>query len=417
MVYVGSGGYEDAYRRIVDGAGGRQGTSVVVFVSADADAICGLRILTALLKRDAIGHKIVPVANYAEIAEMNRTLVAGNTQIRTVVLLNCGAQVDIQDLLTLRDGLTVVVIDSHRPFNLYNVFWHEHVQCLDDGDVDQNMAALRDAFEAVEFGANSDSSDDDADDDDDAASEVGSKRGAPADGDQQQQQPARKRRPQVAMDPDEFVREQEQRTRRRDVRAQQQHMIQAYYAQGSYHGQSCAVSMLALAEQLGLPPTLDTVWWAIVGASTQHMLQHTDADGHAVVVHRMRDLVRRVCPAAPAGLASGLPLDSIGGMAAEDARPAPAGAPMSSSSQALLDSQLGLPGAAGDAAVFDPYLDPIDEEADEGYLRARAGAATNAEAGLLTSSKTVEQRTAIVESAELRFTLLRHWSLDSAMRF
>ncbi|KAJ2792473.1 DNA replication initiation factor cdc45, partial [Coemansia helicoidea] len=288
------------------------------------------------------------------------------------------------------------------------------------------MGALREAFEAVEFGGGSDSDSDGGGSSDDEAGggadgETGSKRGAPTGSDAEPPQPARKRRPHVAMDPDEFMREQDRRARRREARAQHQHAIQAYYAQGAYHGQSCAVSMLALAEQLGLPPTLDTVWCAIVGASSQQMLQHIDADGHAEVVRRMRDLVRRVCPAAPGGLASAVPLD-VGGMVA-DAPPAAAaasggGALHSSSSQTMLDSQLGLGDAAeGDARRFDPHLDPIDEENDEGYLRAQAGAATNAEAGLLTSTKTVEQRVAIAESAELRFVLLRHWSLDSAMRY
>ncbi|KAJ2080255.1 DNA replication initiation factor cdc45 [Coemansia sp. RSA 988] len=437
MVYIPSSRYEDAYRRIADSASRSQGTSVLIFVSTDVDGLCGLRILTTLLKRDAIAHKIVPVTNYADISSMDETLIANNSsQIRSVVFLNCGAQMDIQDLLTLRDNLSVMIIDSHRPFNLYNVFWHEQVQCLDDGDVESNMDPLRHAFEAIEFGEAL--SDDDSDEEVDSVEEdvlsetgIGRKRGSSEMlGDLARRDTSvrqrRKQRRRVDMDPEEFVRIQEQRAQRREERAEQQQMIQAYYAQGSYYGLSCAISALTLAEQLGQPPTLDTVWWAIVGASSQHILQHIDVDGYSVVVRRMRDLVRRVSPTASTAISGSSQRPGggggLGGMAtsALDFNAFDA----SSSSQALLDSQLGgIPGAEEPSSshanfdMFNPYLDLIDEDDDEGFLRARAGASTNAEAGLLISSKSVMQQMEIVESAELKFTLLRHWSLDSSMRF
>ncbi|KAJ1944936.1 DNA replication initiation factor cdc45, partial [Kickxella alabastrina] len=162
MVYVPSSKYEDAYQRIVAGASHSSGTSVVIFAStADGDTLCGLRILTGLLKRDAIGHKIVPISSYADIVQMNAKLVAANAQIRTLVFLNCGATVDIQDYVTLRDSLTVVIVDSHRPFNLYNVYWNDQVQCLDDGEVEESMAEMQKAFEEIEFGDDDDDGEDD----------------------------------------------------------------------------------------------------------------------------------------------------------------------------------------------------------------------------------------------------------------
>ncbi|KAJ2607995.1 DNA replication initiation factor cdc45, partial [Coemansia sp. RSA 1365] len=237
MVYIPSSRYEDAYRRITDGASTSKGTALLIFVAADVDGLCALRILTTLLKRDAIAHKIVPVTNYADISAMNQTLIANSSsQIRSVVFLNCGAQIDIQDLLSLRDGLSVMIIDSHRPFNLYNVFWHEQVQCLDDGDVENNMDALRQAFEAIEFGDSPSNDEDNSSEDgepaesdeDSAALEtgIGRKRGSSEmlDGLAQQDSSARrgrKQRRRVDMDPEEFLRIQEQRAQRREERAEQ----------------------------------------------------------------------------------------------------------------------------------------------------------------------------------------------------
>ncbi|KAJ2490055.1 DNA replication initiation factor cdc45 [Coemansia sp. RSA 2050] len=395
MVYLSSTRYEGAYQRIIDGSAHSTGTSVLVFASIDVDAICGLRLLTALLKRDSIGHKIIPVNNYSDITQMNSTLIEANLQIRTLVFLNCAAQVDIQDLVNLRDGLSVIIVDSHRPFNLYNVFWNEQVHCLDDGDVENNMGELRSAFEDIEF-----SNDSDGDDDDDASSddEVGQKRGSDSGGEG-------KKRRKTGMDPDEFIRLQEQRAKKRELRQYHQSLVQAYYAQGSYYGQSCAVSMLMLAEQMGMPLSADLVWWAIVGATSQYLLHQIDETGYALVVSRMRDLSRRVSLTSPS-----IPLP-----ARDKSTEARRSVNYSSSSQALLDSQLGYP--ATDTAAFTPYLDIVEEDDDEGYLKARAGVSTAAEAGLLTSSKIAVQPTDITESFELQFALLRHWSLANAMQF
>ncbi|KAJ2853229.1 DNA replication initiation factor cdc45, partial [Coemansia erecta] len=370
MVYVASSKYEDAYNRILAGAAHSSGTSVLIFASADGDSLCALRILIDLLKRDTIGHKIVPVTNYQEIADQSQKLVDTSTQIRTVVLLNCGATVDIHDLITLRDSLTIVIVDSHRPFNLYNIYWNEQIQCLDDGDIDDNMDELRAAFESIEFGP------EDSEDSDDSDDEQGS------------------RRRRVGDDPDAFIRVQRERAEMREARAKSQQLIQAYYAQGAYHGQACAVSMMQMAEQLGRQPTMDSVWCAISGAATQMMMQHIDAQGYDLVVKRMRDLARRI--SAPT-------------TAASSAIPGPE--PQEETDEQL-DSQLN-----GDA-FFDPRLDLPDEDADEGFIKARAGVATAAEAGLLTSSRQQQgPQTSIHESTELRFALLRHWSLDSAMRY
>ncbi|KAJ2557606.1 DNA replication initiation factor cdc45 [Coemansia sp. RSA 1933] len=430
MVYIPANKYEEAYQRILAGAHHASSTTtLLVFASIDADSICGLRILTSLLKRDSVGHKVIPVTNYQDI-QAAATQVQ-NTQIKSLVFLNCGGQTDIQDLVQLRDDLVVMIVDSHRPFNLYNIYWNEHVLCLDDGDVENNMAALQQAFEDIEFGSDVNDSDDENGDDEDEEEEVGDKR---PNGDAETAQTRKKRRRAADMDPDEFIRMQRARARKRDERAQNQALIQQYYTQGSYYGQSCAVSALVLCEQLGLLPTPDHVWWATVGATSQYLLQHIDADGYAVVVAKMRDLVRRVSSAAAgsrsdkhsggsgnratAGSASS---NGHSDMLRTDSEPA-----SFSSSQMQLNSQLenNGDGAAATANstnidVFNPYLDAIDEQDDEGYAAGLNGSsvASVASTGRLTSTRLVDQQIEIIECGELKFPLLRHWSLAEAMRF
>ncbi|KAJ1726997.1 DNA replication initiation factor cdc45, partial [Coemansia sp. Benny D160-2] len=391
--------------------------------------------------RDSVGHKVIPVTNYADIQAAGAQVASRQT--RTLVFLNCGGQVDIQDLVALRDDLIVVIIDSHRPLNLYNVYWNEQVLCLDDGDVENNMGALRSAFEDIEFGSDVNASDNESgeDEDDDQEEEedddnaAGAKRRSSNgdDGAEEAPRQARKKRRRAAdMDPDEFIQMQRARARKREQRAQNQQLIQAYYTQGSYYGQSCALSALVLSEQLGIPPSPDHVWWATVGATSQFVLQLIDADGYAVVVARMRDLVKRVSAGGGSGGGGG---GKSGGSprAAASSLEAPrtdtADPQLSSSSQMPLDSQLEGDGARTSSAaaasnidLFNPYLDmPGDhnngDDDDEGYAAGTGGAVSAAAAGRLTSSRTVGQQTEITESNELKFPLLRHWSLSEAMRF
>ncbi|KAJ2720690.1 DNA replication initiation factor cdc45 [Coemansia sp. Benny D115] len=368
MVFVSSTRYEDAYRRLSTSAehNGYGSTSILIFASTDVDSLCALRILTGLLKRDALGHKIVPVSSYTEIQQLAAKHLVEGTQIRSVVFLNCGGSVDIQDYVELRPELTVLIIDSHRPLNLYNIYWNDQVQCLDDGEVERDMQEVQKAFEDIEFndGASDDSSDSDGDSD---------------------AEPGHRRR-KLGADPDDFVRVQRERAEKRQTRALHRQRIQAYYAQEAYHGQSCAISMLQMAEQLGQPATLDTVWYALTGAATQQLLQLADSEACAQTVKRMRDTVRRVSIVS-AGTGAGAADEGAGA------------------------------GAGAGEVEFDPHVVVRDEDDDEAFIMAQQGAHTPAEAGLLVSSRRSGPQRSIEESVELPFALLRHWSLDSAMRY
>ncbi|KAJ2394984.1 DNA replication initiation factor cdc45 [Coemansia sp. RSA 2559] len=426
MVYIPASRYEEAYQKILAGAQHQTNhtTTLLVFASIDADSICGLRILTSLLKRDSIGHKVIPVTNYQDIQAASAQVE--NRQIKSLVFLNCGGQVDIQDLVQLRDDLVVLIVDSHRPFNLYNIYWNEQVLCLDDGDVENKMGELQRAFEDVEFGSDinegSDNSDreEDEEEDDDDEEEAGSKR---QNGEVESTQTRKKRRRAADMNPDEFIQMQRRRARKRDERAQNQSLIQAYYTQGSYHGQSCAISTLVLCEQLGLPPTPDHVWWATIGATSQYVLQHIDADGYAVVVTKMRDLVRRVSSATTRPAANGSTIAASKSDGHLDALRTDSEQASLSSSQMPLNSQLETSAASAangkNIDVFNPYLEVVDEIDDEGYAAGLNGSsvASVASMGRLTSTRLIDQQMEIIECAELKFPLLRHWSLSEAMRF
>ena len=108
---------------------------VLVLVALEPDALCACRILTRLLKHDYIPHKIQPVAGYADLERLGKELVSPMMESNggaggVVVCLGVGGMVDLGAILGLEPegdentfgGVEVWVIDSHRPWNLGNVF-------------------------------------------------------------------------------------------------------------------------------------------------------------------------------------------------------------------------------------------------------------------------------------------------------
>ncbi|KAK4627530.1 Cell division control protein 45 [Fulvia fulva] len=115
---------------------------VLVLTSVTVDSLCATRILTSLLKRDFVPHTIIPVSGYADLQRAGADLVLPLTRQRggdggTVVCLGLGGTVALEEILGLdgrtqdgelsdegmdEHGVEVWVVDSHRPWNLENVF-------------------------------------------------------------------------------------------------------------------------------------------------------------------------------------------------------------------------------------------------------------------------------------------------------
>ena len=109
---------------------------VLILVALEPDALCACRILTALLKRDYIQHKIQPISGYGDLTEAGQTLVQPMKIQRggsggVVVCLGVGGLVDMSTVLgldsgergeDLSGGVEVWLIDARRPWNLGNVF-------------------------------------------------------------------------------------------------------------------------------------------------------------------------------------------------------------------------------------------------------------------------------------------------------
>jgi cell division control protein 45 len=196
---------------------------VLLLVALEPDALCACRILTALLKRDYIPHKIQPIAGYGDLSRAAEELVR---PMRTseggsggvVVCLGVGGMVDMEETLGLEvdengeggpGDVEVWLMDARRPWNLSNVFGaplgpdpvtgelvrkqqgvdkgrllqsyqsgRGGIIVFDDGDIEEELEAEREAYcaleEMPEVGEEDDLGDDsDNPDDDDAPPDSG----------------------------------------------------------------------------------------------------------------------------------------------------------------------------------------------------------------------------------------------------
>jgi cell division control protein 45 len=168
---------------------------VLLLVALEPDALCACRILTALLKRDYIPHKIQPIAGYGDLyraaedlIQPMRTTEGGNGGV--VVCLGVGGMVDLEEVFGLdvdeqgnggTGDVEVWVMDARRPWNLSNVFGtpagpdpatgelvrkragvdkgrllqsysstRGGIIVFDDGDIEEELEAERQAYCALE---------------------------------------------------------------------------------------------------------------------------------------------------------------------------------------------------------------------------------------------------------------------------
>lgn len=173
-----------------------QSPPILILVSLEPDALCACRILTALLKRDFLPHKIHPVSGYNDLAAAGETVIQPMTMQLggsggVVICLGVGGMVDISTMLGLDNisgggdpsgGVQVWLIDARRPWNLGNVFAGKPEDALqeldgnarlrlpgvvdgqiqqtfkpgqggivvyDDGDIEEELTAEREAYLAL----------------------------------------------------------------------------------------------------------------------------------------------------------------------------------------------------------------------------------------------------------------------------
>lgn len=296
--------------------------AVLILVATDVDAICAARALARLLTEDEIMYRIAPVDGFKRMQRILAEDVAGNEdvgtfaacgsegtkmltqypfpqQLHTLVLLNLGSLLSLPsyfgpEALPLPAATHIHLIDSHRPWNLDNLFATNEIMdriwVWDDGDIVAKMQKEREAYESLEFDVDSDEddeSDSESESADDEESGEDNESDADSAGEGSSSGLGRKRKQgrgsSVGSQGDDHEEGQEGRSRRRKkarkspvkrVSREQKDVYRAiltrYYHRGTGLGMSVAGMIFTLAEALGRAEN-EGLWLAILGLTHQYV--------------------------------------------------------------------------------------------------------------------------------------------------
>ncbi|KAL4162808.1 hypothetical protein PRNP1_003340 [Phytophthora ramorum] len=311
--------------------------SVLILVALDVDALCAAEILTRLLRADMLSYSLLAVRGYEDVLQARETRirgadgeVRGGGELRSVVLLNCGAIVDVAKLLALPPHVKCYVLDSHRPIHLANIYdEHQQIVVFDDGALGlEEYPAFGPDLEVDDFDEEEDEEEEEEEEEkeeeegsegeaevefgdgntQDAETEEKEKRKRDEDGDVEHSPKRRKEDEEkekedqdqgqgvdvgaTATAAAEPVEESAVMTKRR-----RREEILRYY-RGSFHGAPAATVAFELAQQVNNSQR-DLLWFAIVGLTKQFVLEEIDADNYNLMVTRFQDEVLAVDAPTP----------------------------------------------------------------------------------------------------------------------
>ncbi|KAK0145876.1 Cell division control protein 45 [Merluccius polli] len=231
---------------------------VALLVASDIDALCGCKVLQALFHCDQVQYTLVPVAGWQDLGT---AFLEHKEQFRYFVLLNCGANVDLLEMLQPDDDTIFFICDTHRPVDVVNVYNDTQIKLLIKQDDDLGVPSYDDIFrDEDEEGSGADSGNES-----DGSSEPSGKRRRYDEGAVErriERQRAKRewegRRPTF----DTFV------ERWLTLSSSHRREILFDYEQYEYHGTSASLVIFELAWVL-TKDTKDMLWWAVIGLTDQ----------------------------------------------------------------------------------------------------------------------------------------------------
>ncbi|XP_032435646.1 cell division control protein 45 homolog isoform X1 [Xiphophorus hellerii] len=212
---------------------------VALLVAADIDALCACKILQALFHCDQIQYTLVPVTGWQDLST---AFLEHKEQFRYFVLINCGANVDLLEMLQPDSDSIFFICDTHRPVDVVNVYNDTQIKLLIKEDDDLGVPTYDDIFR-----------DEDEEEGEDSGNE--SDEGS---------EPSGKRR---RFDEGAIERRIERQRAKRQWEARRREIL-FDYEQYEYHGTSAAMMFFELAWVL-TKDTKDMLWWAIIGLTDQ----------------------------------------------------------------------------------------------------------------------------------------------------
>ncbi|CAL8250869.1 unnamed protein product [Boreogadus saida] len=211
---------------------------VALLVATDIDALCACKVLQALFHCDQVQYTLVPVTGWQDLGT---AFLEHKEQFRYFVLLNCGANVDLLEMLQPDDDSIFFICDTHRPVDVVNVYNDSQIKLLIKQDDDLGVPSYDDIFRDEDEEA------DDSGNESDGGSEPAGKR---------------KRYDEGAVE-----RRIERQRAKREWEARRREIL-FDYEQYEYHGTSASLVIFELAWVL-TKDNKDMLWWAVIGLTDQ----------------------------------------------------------------------------------------------------------------------------------------------------
>ncbi|KHJ48360.1 CDC45-like protein [Trichuris suis] len=102
---------------------------VLILSSYEVDSLCCCKILQFVFEEDDTTYSLVPVVDSEALL---KAYMEYNNKVCYVILVNCGAAIDLIDLLQPSPETIFFVIDNKRPLNLNNVYESKQIRVLVD---------------------------------------------------------------------------------------------------------------------------------------------------------------------------------------------------------------------------------------------------------------------------------------------
>lgn len=276
MVFI-----KDAKREFLDQINNKR---VLVFVHLDVDALCSWKILQHLLHCEHILYTVLPIARRQDLEE----LYAAHGEVsKNIILINCGATLDLIDLLQPPEDSVFYIIDSLRPLEVRNVYNGIQIKiiCLQNelGIEQKSVPEFEDIFDEDEEEDKDEDEEGDEDDEEDDT-EI---RSDEDEAEMAERLRARKKNKRRRFDPDYL----EKMQKRRDWEAKRSKILFEYYKY-TYHRCASSLVLFDLAWK-SAKDNNDLLWWSIIGVSEQLVNAKIDRDLYTRYVVELNSHVLR----------------------------------------------------------------------------------------------------------------------------
>lgn len=289
LMYINPSQYSQVFSDIKRTSSSHSTCKLILFVSClSIDSICTAKILSLVLKKNLIQYQLIPVAGYADLKEHYLKL---DPEVSNVILIGCGAMVDIEsffeidpnDYVTSQDPMPlnhsqpleepdqgpsfsrkIYIMDGSRPWNLDNVFGSHMVVCFDDGYIDKNLAQERESFKVLVDASDHESSDESSGEESDEHEviEDEDEEDIEDDGGVVTDDSGENRKRRLEEAENKKLRKQ----RRKELNASE-NVIETYYNQGTAVLTATTAIIYALLATIG-ETSIDNLWLSIIGASS-----------------------------------------------------------------------------------------------------------------------------------------------------